>query len=154
MRLKKWGYVFFVLVAIAIIATGSAVYVYFFLPKTLSSAETAGKLSSLYSRASGILELMSEDMKNLANGTISVTTFTTRMDTKKNDMTVLRTELLELKNVAYPTYAMSINLLDMGLQAYIAALGHAYDLNFNLTTQSIEQGTSYIAQSKNALPQA
>lgn len=144
---------FLVLVAIAIIAVSLAIYVYFFLPKTLSSAETAGKIASLYSRASGILELMSVDMLDVANGTISVTNFTTRMVTKQNDMTALRTELLDLKDVAYPTYAMSINLLDMGLQAYITALGHAFNLNFDQTIQYIEQGTSYIAQSKNALPQ-
>lgn len=144
---------FFAFVAIAIIAGSSAIYIFFILPQPLTSAETAGRLASLYSRASGILDLMSVDMKYLANSTISVTTFSTRMETKKNDMTVLRVELLELKNVAFPTYALSVNLLDMGLQAYIEALDYAYDLNFNLTAQSIQQGTSYISQSKNALPQ-
>jgi len=144
---------FFSLVTIAIVAGSSAVYVYFFLPKTLSSAETAGRLASLYSRAKGILSLMSDDMKYLANRTISATTFIQWMESEKGDMTVLRVELLELKNVAFPTYALSVNLLDMGLQAYIEALGHAYDLNFNLTAQSIQQGTIYVNQSKNALPQ-
>ena len=152
MRLKKKAILFFVLVTIAIVAGSLAIYVYFFLPHTLSSAETAGKLSSLYSRARGILDLMSDDMKLLANSTISVTTFSQRMDTKKSDMTVLRVELLELKNVAYPTYALSINLLDMGLQKFINALGYAHDLNFTMTTSSLTDGTSYIAQSKNALP--
>ena len=93
-------------------------------------------------------------MRSLVDGTISATVFSNRMDTKQNDMSVLRAELLELKNVAYPTYAVSISLLDMGLQEYIRALGYAHDLLFNMTSQSIEQGTSYVNQSRNALPQA
>ncbi|MEM2110606.1 MAG: hypothetical protein QXX08_01870 [Candidatus Bathyarchaeia archaeon] len=154
MRLKKKAIMFFFFVAIAIIAGSLAVYFYFFSPKTLTSAETAAKLESLYSRASGILELMSIDMMNLINGTITATTFSNRMEAKRNDMLVLRTELSELKNVAYPTYALSINLLDLGLQSYIKALEYAHDLNFNLAAQAIQEGTNYIIQSKNALPQA
>ncbi|MBS7615144.1 hypothetical protein KEJ18_05375 [Candidatus Bathyarchaeota archaeon] len=153
MRLKKKAIMFFFFVAIAIITGSLAIYFYIFAPKTLTSAETAAKLESLYSRASGILELMSVDMMNLINGTITATTFSNRMDAKRNDMLVLRTELSELKNVAYPTYALSINLLDLGLQSYIEALGYAHDLNFNLTAQAIQEGTEYILQSKNALPQ-
>ncbi len=153
LRLKKKAILFFFFVAIAIVAGSLAVYFYFFAPKPLSSAETAAKLESLYSRASGILELMGVDMMNLVNGTISATTFSNRMEAKRNDILVLRTELSELKNVAYPTYAKSINLLDLGLQSYIEALGYARDLNFNLTTQAIQEGTEYIIQSKNALPQ-
>ena len=143
---------FFVLVAIAIIAVSLAIYVYFFLPKTLSSAETADKLSSLNSRARGILLLMADDMLNWANGTITTTTFTTRMITKKSDMTNLRNELLDLKNVADPSYAMSINLLDMGYQDYITALGYAFNLDFNLTSQYIVRGTNYLTQAENAIP--
>ena len=145
---------FFILVAIAIVATASAVYVFFFLPHGLSSAETAGRLESIYSRTMGILDLMSDDMGSLISRNITVTIFTSRMVDLKNDMTSLGTELTEMKAVAYPTYTQSIDLLDRGLQSYIDALDYAFNLNFNQTSQSLQQGTEYVNRSKNALPKA
>lgn len=143
---------FFALVAIAIIATASAIYVFYFMPVGLSSGETAGRLQSIYSRTVFILNFMSDDMTALANRSIEPETFWTRMADLKNSMTSLRTELTEMKAVAYPTYTQSIDLLDQGLQSYIDALGYAHDLNFNQTSQYLQQGTEYITRSKNALP--
>jgi len=153
LRLKKKAILFFFSVAIAIIAGSLAVYFYFFLPKPLSSAETAEKLAIIYFRASDILKLMSLDVNDLLNGAISNGTFSYRMEFRLSDMEKLRVEVLELKNVAYPTYALSINLLDLGLQSYINALSYARDLDFNQTAQAVQVGTSYIIRSKNALPQ-
>ncbi len=152
MRVKKKAFLFFLFVAISVVAASSAVYLYFFLPKTLSSTETAERLASIYSRTNGILSLMSDDVKYLYNGTIGITTFTNRMQTKRNDMAALRTELLELKNVAHPSYEFSINFLDMGLKAYVKALDYAYNLNFNLTAEYLQRGTRYIDLSRDAQP--
>jgi hypothetical protein len=143
---------FFALVTIAVVAGSSAVYVYFFLPQTLTSAETARRLNSIYSRAVGILDFMSDDMKELVDRNITATIFSTRMDDLKGDMLAVKADLTELKKVTFPTYVESINLLDRGLQAYGDAIDYAHDLNFNQTSVYLEQGTEYVNRSKVALP--
>jgi len=143
---------FFALVTIAVVAGSSAVYVYFFLPQTLTSAETARRLNSIYSRAVGILDFMSDDMKELVDRNITATMFSTRMDDLKGDMLAVKADLTELKKVPFPTYVESINLLDRGLQAYGDAIDYAHDLNFNQTSVYLEQGTEYVNRSKVALP--
>ena len=143
---------FFALVTIAIVAGLSAVYVYFFLPQTLSSAETARRMNSIYSRTVGILDFMSDDMKELVDRNITATIFSTRMDDLKGDMLAVRADLTELKKVALHTYVESINLLDRGLQAYSDAIDYAHDLNFNQTSIYLGQGTEYVNRSKVALP--
>jgi hypothetical protein len=150
--LKKKALMFFALVTITIVAGSSAVYVYFFLPQTLSSAETARRMNSIYSRTVGILDFMSDDMKELVDRNITATIFSTRMDDLKGDMLAVRADLTELKKVALPTYVESINLLDRGLQAYSDAIDYAHDLNFNQTSIYLGQGTEYVNRSKVALP--
>jgi hypothetical protein len=70
----------------------------------------------------------------------------------KSDITSLRIELTEMRPVAFPTYTQSIDLLDRGLQSYVDALDSAFNLNFNQTSQYLQQGTEYITRSKNSLP--
>jgi hypothetical protein len=152
LRLKKKALMFFSLVTIAIVAGSSAIYVYFFLPQTLSSAETARRMEGIYSRTIGILDFMSGDMQELVDRNITATVFSTRMDDLKADMLDVRAGLTELKKVALSTYVESINLLDRGLQAYGDAIDYAHDLNFNQTSNYLEQGTEYVNRSKTALP--
>jgi hypothetical protein len=75
------------------------------------------------------------------------------MDDLKGDMLAVRADLTELKKVAFSTYIESINLLDLGLQAYSDAIDYAHDLNFNQTSIYLEQGTDFVNRSKVALPQ-
>jgi hypothetical protein len=152
LRLNKWTFVFFILVAIAIVATASAVYVFFFLPKGLSSAETAVNLSSLYSRTSVIMDNMSDDIKAYSNQSIDNSTFISRITSLETKMTALRTDLTELRKVAFPNYTRSIDLLDQGLQWYADAMGSAQNFDFKKTLQFNEWGTDDVFQSTNALP--
>jgi hypothetical protein len=147
LRLKKWAYVFFIVVAIAIVATASAVYVFFFLPQGLSSADTAGRLNSLYSQTHAILGNMSDYIKDYSNHSINNSTFTTQIADLETKMTALRTDLTELKKVAFPTYVRSIDLLDQGLQWYADALGCAKNFEFDKTSLFLEFGTEDIIQS-------
>jgi hypothetical protein len=150
--LKKKAFFFFLFIAITIIATASAIYIFFYMPVGLSSAETANRLQSIYSRTVFILNFMSDDMIALANRSITPETFWTRMTDLKTSMTALRTELTEVRKIAFPAYVQSIDLLDRGLQSYVDALSYAHDLNFNQTRTYLLQGTDYVTRSQNALP--
>jgi hypothetical protein len=147
LRLKKWAYVFFILVVIAAVAAASAVYVFFFLPHGLSSAETAGKLNSLYSRASVIMSNMSDYINDYINKSIDNSTFVTRIANLETEMTALRTDLTELRKVAFPTYIRSIDLLDQGLQWYTDALGYAQNFDFLNNSLFLKFGTEDVSQS-------
>jgi hypothetical protein len=142
--------VFFALVAIAIVATASAVYVFFFLPQGLSRADTAGRLSKLYSRTDVILGNMSDYIRDYANG-MSNSTFKTLMANLEINITALRTDLAVLRKVAFPTYIRSIDLLDQGLQWYTSALGSAQNFDFKSTSQFIGFGTDDVVQSEYVL---
>ncbi len=72
----------------------------------------------------------------------------------KTGMTALRTELTEMRNVAFPTYTRSIDLLDLGIQWYIDALDYAQNLEFNRISQFLQWGTDDIIQSTYALPKS
>ena len=154
MRLKKRAFLFFLFVAIAIVATVSVVYVLFFMTSGLSSAQTAGRLNSIYSRTQVILGNMSDDITALANHSIDNSTFIIRTANLKTGMTALRTELTEMRNVAFPTYKRSIDLLDLGIQWYIDALDYAQNLEFNRISQFLQWGTDDIIQSTYALPKS
>jgi hypothetical protein len=139
--------VFFILVAVAIVATASAVYVFLSLPHGLSSAETAGKLNNLYSRTRVILGNMSDYIKDYVNQGISNSTFKTLIANLETNVTALRTDLTELRKVAFPTYMRSIDLLDQGLQWYTYALGCAQNFEFDKTSLYLEYGTEDLIQS-------
>jgi hypothetical protein len=143
---------FFAFVTIAIIAGSSAIYVYFFLPQPLTSAETARRLNSLYSRTANILNYMSDDMQAWANHTITNATFSNRMSDLKSDMLNVRADLTELRKVAFPTYIESIDLLDSGLVACGYALDYAHDFNFNQTLTYSEQAIEYLLRSARVMP--
>ena len=149
LRLKKRDSL---LLSFAIVAAMFGGYLLSFFPFTMSSAETAGRLYSFYSRTTSILDLMSSYVMEYFNHSIDDLTFMYRISILINNVTTLRTELTEMKAVAFPTYEQSINFLDSGLQSYINALDYAYDLNFEQASQSAQQGTEYIKQSRNALP--
>jgi hypothetical protein len=134
-------------VAIAIVAAASAVYVFFFFPHGLSSAETAENLSSLYSRTQVILSNMSDDIKEYSNQSIGNSTFTTRMTNLQTKMTALTTDLTELRNVAFPTYTRSIDLLDQGLQWYTDAMGSAQHFDFTNALRFMGWGEEDVSQS-------
>jgi hypothetical protein len=142
----------FLLLTFAIVVDVLGGYFLAFLPFTMSNAETSGRIYSFYSRTAGILDQMSGDVTAYFNHSIDDSTFMFRIITLKNNMTALRTELTEMRAVAFPTYARSIDLLDSGLQSYINALNSAVELNFEQTSQNVQQGTQYIKQSKNTLP--
>lgn len=150
MRLKKRAIIFFALVAIAIIAGSSAVWIFFLQP--LPSAETAHRLNGLFTRTASILQYMSDDMNSWANGTISNSTFTTRMSDLREDVITVRADLAALKSIAYPTYIESIELLDSGLVACGYALDYAHDFNFNQTLTYSEQAVEYLLRSARVMP--
>ncbi len=143
---------FFSLLVIAIVAGSSAIFVYFFLPQPLTSAETARRLNSLYSRTANILNYMSDDMEEWANHVITNTTFSNRMSDLKSDMLNVRADLTELRKVAFPTYIESIDLLDSGLVACGYALDYAHDFNFNQTLTYSEQAIEYLLRSARVMP--
>ena len=142
---------FLALVAIAIIAGSTAIYVYFFL-QPLTSAETAHRLNGIYTRTANILSYMSDDMQSWSDHTISNSTFTTRMSDLKTDMTNVRADLTALRRIAYPTYIESIDLLDSGLVACGYALDYAHDYNFNQTLTYSEQAIEYLLRSARVMP--
>jgi hypothetical protein len=151
--LKKKAFLFFLFLMVAIVVTAFAVYVIFFLPSGLSSTETATRLNSIYSRTQVILSNMSDNIQDYSQG-IDNSTYLTRMINLKNDMTALRTELTEIRKVAFPTYTRSIDLLDLGLQWYIDGLDYAQRFNFNSASQCLQWGTEDIIQSTYVLPKA
>ncbi len=154
MRLKKRAIMFLTLVAIAIIAGSTAIYVFFFLPQQLTSAETARRMEGIYSRATIIMGQMRSDIQEWGARNITNTVFSTRMDDLKADIVTVRADLTELKKVAFPTYVESIDFLNLGLLAYISALDYAHDLNFNQTLTYLDQGTEYVNRSMAALPES
>jgi hypothetical protein len=153
LRLKNKTFLFFLVLTIAIVVIASVVYVVFFLPSGLSSSETASRLNNIYSQTQIILSNMSDNINDYNQG-IDNLTFSTRMVNLKNDMVALRTELTEIRKVAFPTYTRSIDLLDLGLQWYIDALDYAQRFNFNSASQCLQWGTEDIIQSTYVLPKS
>lgn len=144
------------LIIIGLIATivfaSIAVYYKFFYSPYLTAAETAGRIESIYNRASVILGLVADDMRAYIAGNISQATFTTRITSRRTDMMSLRTEVTELRVTANRAFLPCIDLLDRGLQSYVTALDYASEFNLDSTRQYLEEGTNYINQSRDALP--
>jgi hypothetical protein len=154
LRLNKWSYVFFTLVGIAIVSAASAVYVFFFFSVGLSSADTARSLGTICNQTVVIVGNMNDYINDYSKQGISNSTFKALMVNLEPNMTALRTGLAELRNVAFPTYIRSIDLLDQGLQWLTDASGAAQNFDFNSASLFIEFGQQDIVQSEYVLPTA
>jgi hypothetical protein len=97
---------------------------------------------------------MSADINEYISQIINNVTFTARMANLKTDMVALKTELIGIRNVAFPTYTRSIDLLDLGLQWYIDALDYAQRFDFSSTSRFLQWGTEDVVQSTYAMPKS
>jgi hypothetical protein len=137
---------------VAVVASSGAIYFLFFYSPLLSPAETAGRIESIYNRASVILSLVSDDIEALSTGNITLTAFADRVTTHRTDLMSLRTEIVELQAAANQEFLTSIDLLDRGLRDYVTALDYASEFDLESTAQYLVEGTNYVEQSRDALP--
>jgi hypothetical protein len=147
----RWLVLIVGLIAI-VIAACIAIYYLFLYSPYLSRPETANRIENVYNRANVILSFLGDDIRALAAGNITLATFTGRVASRTTDMTNLHLEVIELRAAADPAFLTSIDYLERGLQSYVTALNYAANVDLPSTTQYLEEGTSYINQSRDALP--